>query len=404
MGHPVRLAARLGLFDLKREPTAFLCHVLALAAVLAPLLILYGLKHGVVSTMTRDLAADADIRQIVIKGVGEHPPALLEALRGDPLVGFVAPHPRPINADQIFAKAGLRGAPTLPGTVLGTGPGDPLLAAGMAAPGPDEALLSAGLARDLGVGAGDGVLVIAERSLDGPETAAVPLRVIGVLDAAAWSTQGALLHPETLIALDRWSEGYRVPALGETGRPAPPGGFTYATFRLFAANLDAVAPLAATLTEAGLNVGTKANRIATLQAFDRSLGVVFGIIAAVAGAGYLFSFGANLWANVARKSHELSVLRLQGLSRRATIAFPGAQAIVIAAAGWAVATLFYLAAAALINGALGDGLMVAGEVCRLETEHHLLAAAASLAVALLAAAVAAHRVTAIDPAEGMRHV
>ena len=63
-----------------------------------------------------------------------------------------------------------------------------------------------------------------------------------------------------------------------------------------------------------------------------------------------------------------------------------------------------LEAAALINGALGDGLMVAGEVCRLETEHHLLAAAASLAVALLAAAVAAHRVTAIDPAEGMRHV
>ncbi len=414
-GRLIALAARLGLSDLLRERTAFLCQVFAMAAVLAPLLILYGLKYGLITTLTQGLAADADVRQITIKGVGDYSESLLAELESDPLVGFVAPHPHPINADTFFAVAGERGAPTFHGTILGSGPGDPLLGSGLAPPAPDETVLSAGLARDMNVAAGDRILVLAERNQG--EVATLPVTVVGVLSPAAWPAQGALLHPDSLMAVDRWSEGYLVLALGESGRPLTRP--TIPTFRLFASDIFAVQPLADALTARGINVATQVRRIEALQRLALILDVVFSTIAVVAGLGYLFSFSANLWANVSRKQRDLSILRLQGLDRRAAVAFPAAQALAIGLAGWLVATLLYLLAASLINDtlgqdfarALGEGFLGGaiardrvpdGELALLEAHHHLLALGLCLLVALAAAAAAAKRIMKIDPAEGMR--
>ncbi len=414
-GRLLSLAARLGLSDLLRERTAFLCHVFAMAAVLAPLLILYGLKYGLITTLTQGLAADSDVRQITIKGVGDYPESLLAELQNNPLVGFVSPHPHPINADTFFAVAGQPGAQTFHGTILGTGPGDPLLGPAIAPPGPDEAVLSAGLARNMGVAPGDKILVLAERNQG--EVATLPVTVTGVLEPTRWPGQGALLDPDSLMAVDRWSEGYLVPALGDSGRPL--GQATIPTFRLFAADIFAVQPLAEELTARGINVATQVRRIEALQRLALILDVVFSTIAVVAGLGYLFSFSANLWANVSRKQRDLSILRLQGLNRQAAVAFPAAQALVIGLSGWLVATLLYLLAASLINGmlgpdfarALGEGFL-GGTIARdtvpdsdlsvLELHHHLLALGLCLLVALAAAAAAARRIMKIDPAEGMR--
>lgn len=408
------LAARLALKDLLHERTHFLCQILALAAVLAPLLILYGLKTGVQETLARGLSADADVRQITIRGLANLPEDQLEALRNDPLVGFVAPHPHPINADTFFAVAGRRAARTIQGTILGSGPGDPLLARGMAPPAAGQTYLSAGLARDLGVTAGDKIVLLAERNQG--ETALLPLAILGVLQSADWSASGALLNADDILAVDRWSEGYKVPALGETGRPLEE--MTIPTLRLFAADISSVRPLATKLSDAGLNLRTQVSRIEGLEQLSSMLGVVFATIAGVAGLGYLVSFSASLWANVSRKTAELSILRLQGLSRGASLAFPATQALLIALGGWLGATLLYLFAAWLLNRSLGADFALAlgqgfdaltpgqtvakGDISLLQPYHYVVAALISLAVALLAAATAARRLLRIDPAEGMR--
>ncbi len=408
------LAARLALKDLLHERTNFLCQVLALTAVLAPLLILFGLKTGVLETLARGLSADADVRQITIRGLANLPESELEALRADPLVGFVAPHPHPINADTFFAVAGKRGAETIQGAILGSGPGDPLLGPGGVAPERGETILSAGLARDLGVAAGDNILLVAERNQG--EAALLPLTVLRLLAPADWSTNGALLQADDIMAVDRWSEGYRVPALGENGRPLE--NPTIPTLRLFASDLSAVRPLALRLSQAGLNLRTQVNRIEGLERLSEMLTLVFGTIAGVAGLGYLVAFSASLWANVSRKTQELSILRLQGLSRRASLAFPTAQALVIALGGWMGASLLYLLAAGWLNESLGPDFAQAlgqgfdaltpgqtspeGDISSLRPYHFAVAAVCSLSVALLAAAAAARRVMAIDPAEGMR--
>lgn len=408
------LAARLALKDLLYERTHFLCQILALAAVLAPLLILYGLKTGVLETLARGLSADADVRQITIRGLANLPEDQLEALRNDPLVGFVAPHPHPINADTFFAVAGRRAARTIQGTILGSGPGDPLLPPGATPPAPGQTYLSAGLARDLGVTAGHKIVLLAERNQG--ETALLPLAILGVLQSADWSASGALLNADDILAVDRWSEGYKVPALGETGRPLEE--MTIPTLRLFAADISSVRPLATKLSDAGLNLRTQVSRIEGLEQLSSMLGVVFATIAGVAGLGYLVSFSASLWANVSRKTAELSILRLQGLSRGASLAFPATQALLIALGGWLGATLLYLFAAWLLNRSLGADFALAlgqgfdaltpgqtvakGDISLLQPYHYVVAALISLAVALLAAATAARRLLRIDPAEGMR--
>ncbi len=408
------LAARLAIKDLLHEKTHFLCQVLALTAVLAPLMILFGLKTGVLETLSRGLSADADVRQIIIRGLANLPESELETLRQSPLVGFVAPHPHPINADTFFLVADKRGAETIRGTILGSGPGDPLLPSGEAPPKAGETYLSASLGRDLGATAGSKIMLLAERNQG--ETALLPLTVLGILEPADWAASGALLNASDILDVDRWSEGYLVPSLGETGRNLESP--TIPTLRLFASDLTTVRPLAQMLSEQGLNLNTKVSRIEGLEHLSAMLGVVFATIAGVAGLGYLVAFSASLWANVSRKTMELSILRLQGLSRRASLIFPAAQALLIAFGGWAGATLLYLIAARLLNESLGPDFALAlgqgfdalkpgqtiakGDISLLQPYHFAVAALVSLAVALLAAAAAARRIMGIDPAEGLR--
>ncbi len=332
------LTARLGLADLMRERAAFGCQALALAAVLAPLLLLFGLKYGVVRLMTDELLADAEVREIVIKGGKEHPLSLLDELRRDPHVGFVGPHIAAVNVSLSFAVAGQAVARSADGTVLATGRGDPLLGAA-SPPERGELVLSASLARALDAATGASVIVVPSRKLGGQTTAQpFTFKVAAVLPPTAWQSRGALLYADDLLELHQWAEGYAIPRLGLPGRP-PLANPTVPTFRLYAADLDSVAPLVDFLTARGVDHVARMQRIASLRDFERTLGFVFLVIATVAGTGSALAFGASLWGNVARKQRELGTLRLLGISRRHVVAFPLAQALAVAVAGWLAALL-----------------------------------------------------------------
>lgn len=61
---PKGLVATLAILDLRHEWILTLCMVLAIAAVLAPLLILLGLKYGTIETMRERLIEDPVNREI----------------------------------------------------------------------------------------------------------------------------------------------------------------------------------------------------------------------------------------------------------------------------------------------------------------------------------------------------
>jgi hypothetical protein len=68
------------------------CFILGLAAVLASLLVLFGLKYGLVTSMLTALAEDPENREIKPLGSGHYTAVWFRGMRGRPEVAFVSPH------------------------------------------------------------------------------------------------------------------------------------------------------------------------------------------------------------------------------------------------------------------------------------------------------------------------
>ncbi len=82
------LILRLALADLRHRPVLALCAALGLAAVLAPLVLLAGLRAGVLAGLREGLLADPRATEIVTIANREFAPDLLATLAARPDVGF----------------------------------------------------------------------------------------------------------------------------------------------------------------------------------------------------------------------------------------------------------------------------------------------------------------------------
>ncbi|TCO83696.1 putative ABC transport system permease protein [Plasticicumulans lactativorans] len=395
---------RLAWADYRGEARLSACAVLGLAAVLAPLLVLFGLRFGLVATLTERLLEDPRTRELIPIGSGRYDAAWFEALRARPEVAFVVPRTR-----QIAATADLRAAsgPAVTVELLPSAPGDPLLARyGVTPPAAaQEVVLSRTAADKLGLAAGAEVDAAVGRSRAGrEEIVRTRLRLTAVLPLEGFDRDAAFVPLDLLLAAEDYRDGHAVPTLGWPGSERPAGERVYPGFRLYARDLDAVEPLRAHLVGLGLEVLTQAEAIANVRALSRNLGIVFAVIAGLGAAGYLASAAASSLAAVARKRRDLSLLRLLGLSTRGLLAFPLAQALFTGAFGSAAAFAFYAAAAAGINALFAASRGPGEYLCRLLPLHFAAALAATLAAVLLAALAGGWRATRIEPSEGWREV
>ena len=145
------LFARLAWQDYRCDARLSWCAILALAAVIAPLLVLFGLKFGLVTTLTERLERDPTVREVIPLGGARFNLQSIEALALREDVGFVIPRTR-----QIAATADLQGPrQSLSVEMLPTAEGDPLLD-GLPEPADAHAvLLSQSAAEKLGVAAGE---------------------------------------------------------------------------------------------------------------------------------------------------------------------------------------------------------------------------------------------------------
>lgn len=394
----------LALKDLRHQRTMFLCYALALASVLAPLMVVFSVKTGVVSHLTDALLGDPSNREVAPLGHRSVDADWLETLAVDPTVGFVVPRTRALSATVGLRPEGDSRAAPISVDAIPTAPGDPLLdAAGLAAPEGDRLVLTADAAASLGVAAGDRLDGVVERQLDGRrQHARLVLEVVGVLPRDLVQRRAALVPLDLLVALEDYRDGYAVPDRGWDGAQDARTQRVFAAVRLYAVDLESVAPLVERLAAQGIETRSRLADIAAVRTLDRGLGGLFALIAGLAGAGYLASLGFNLWAGVERKRRDLSVIRLLGISRREVLLFPMLQAVAIALAGMAAAAVVYLATAAVMNRALLEDLFFAGMRAHLEPLDVALGAAATLLGVLAVSAAAGWRAARSDPAEGLR--
>lgn len=401
----LRLVGGLAGRDLFHEWRVSLCLALAIAAVLAPLLVLFGLKSGIVDTLTVRLKSDPRNLEIVWRLNASLEPDWLERLRSNPQVGFAVPSTRTLAATLDLAAAdgiGLQDVDLIP-----TDTGDPLFGVEDAVPqGLGELALTHEAAGKLGVSAGMRVEGVVYRNLHQQrQVLRLPLRVSAVLAESHYSGWGAFVSLPLLQALERYRDGYAVSELGVAdGRSPTSGSSRYARLRLYARSLEAVPGLAESLRTQGYDVSTRSKDIELVKNIDHALSFLFRLIAGVGVAGCVLSLGASLWANVERKRRELALLRLVGIRNRLLAGFPAVQAAGVAAAGIALSFAAYFAAAEAINQTFRMDLGRDEFVCRLLLRDGAIAALLTEVLAVIASLIGVADVLRIEPAESLRQV
>jgi putative ABC transport system permease protein len=400
----MRLVGGLAFDDYRHEWVMSGCSVLALAAVLIPLLVLFGLRYGIIANLLDPLIENPRYREITPITSGHYPPEWFETLRERNDVAFVVPRTRSLAATIRLRMPDSDIGRIIDVELIPSGSGDPVLGDALEAPGGyGEVLISTSVAERLGAVTGARVEGIVSRTRAGEiETVRLPLAVAGVAPPSAFGRDGLFVSRDLIVAVEDFLDGRAVPALEWPGSAARPADRAFAGFRMYARRLEDVATLRADLLEQNIDVRTSIADISLVQTLDRNLGIVYWIIASMAIAGYCLSFATSVWANVDRKRREFSVLRLTGFRTRDIVWFPIVQAAFTAAAAWVLACIAYLAVQALLNGLFAATIGGGEPVCRIRAWHLGLALVLTVAAASLAAAAGGRRVAQLEPSMGLR--
>ncbi len=418
MTHEVRPRLRLLLElagrDLWFDRNVSLCIIASLIAVIAPLLLLFGLKHGVVSQLRDNLLSDPRNLEIKMLGNGDFDQRWIDTLAAQPNTGFVAPLTRSLNTQADLVRDAQRFATD--SEIIPSGLGDPLLQGASIATGAStqitppqqmtEVVLSANAAKKLQVSPGDNVRLVVQRKLDGvDERGQLTVTVIGVLPESRFARPAALVTLDLLIAMENFRDGLKVPVFGnDTGLEITATRQRFARARIYAKSLESVAPLADWLQERNIEVTTRAHEIESVQAIDRVLTLIFSVIAWTAMLGCIASLIGAFLANIDRKRKDLALLRLLGFRRGAVAAYIMAQASLLTGIAFFAGYATYLVGSRVFNQALGANLAEGAFVCHLENSHIALAFVSALFIASLVSGIGGLRAIQIQPAESLRDI
>ena len=383
-----------------------LCFILALMAVLTPLLVLFGLKFGLVDTLAQRLVESPHNREIIGVGSGHYDETWFKTLAARPEVVFVTPNTRRIAASFTSLRNPSTGEQLRAVQMLPSSPGDPLLAMlDIQLTQIDQVILSYLAARKLGVKVGAPVEArLDRRRNDQSENVIVNLKVIGIAPEASLPDEGVFVLLDLLVATEDYRDGIAVPRFNWPGKPPTETARQFARFRLYAKSIYDVMPLRDVLLQSGIEVRTQADEIELMQSLDYNLSRVFWLLATIGSVGFLASLAANLLANVDRQRRELSIIRLLGFPTRSIILFPVTQATLIGCCGGMAAILSYFLVAAVLNRWFASSLQKGELICRLLPVHFFVGLLATLFIAIVASAWAGYRASCIEPAEGIRDV
>ncbi len=379
------------------------CYVLALGTVLGPLLILFGLKFGIVGNMVTQLVEEPRNREIRPVSSGRYDIGWFYEMHKRSDVGFIVPRKRNLAANiQLKSKTAKK---ILDVELIPTAKNDPLLPNIVNSPTDIHWLvLSVSAANKLVVKAGDVIDGSISRKVKGQiQRVHVKLQVHGIASPASFIRDGAFGSLSLLEAMEHYRDGYAVAELEWPGEELKRKDY-YTGFRLFARTIDDVEPLKKWLNEQGIDVRARAHEIGVVKRLDRNLTMVYWAIALTSLIGYVLSLGASLWANVDRKYKELCILRLAGFRTIEIICFPIVQSLITAFLGWVLAIIIFHLAEFTMASLMAEQLEVGQQVCRLLPRHYILALIFTCSSAVIAALLAGVRATKSEPTEGLREL
>ncbi len=159
----VKLALKLSALRLWRGKFAFCCQLFSLAAVMAPLLIILGLKHGILSSMRENLLSNPSALEFWFINE-ELTQEDIETIGKLPETAFILPRLHSLYAQVSLVPEGQPAGREIY-RLEATAPGDPVLVkAGIPAPASGQLVLTASMAQKAGVHSGSKVMLVTSRN------------------------------------------------------------------------------------------------------------------------------------------------------------------------------------------------------------------------------------------------
>ncbi|MDY7220305.1 FtsX-like permease family protein [Denitrificimonas sp. JX-1] len=392
------------MYDLWHDRKVSFCIAASLVAVIAPLLLLFGLKHGVVNQLQEDLLSDPRNLEVKMLASGAYTAEWIEQLQQMPEVGFAIGQTRSLNtqADLVVDKRHfVENAEVIP-----TAAHDPLLNTAMSDLSEGQVILSYSAAQRLKVQVGDSLRMRVLRKLNQiNERGELQLQVVAVLDAARFPRPAAFVNLPLLIALEAFRDGFKLPELGlATGVERHERPISFSKVRLYASSVDDVAPLTDWLAERHIESGSRLAEIESVKAINQVLTLIFLVIAITALVGCIASLIGAFLANIDRKRKDLAVLRLLGFTHLGVGLYVVIQALLITLLAYIAGLGLYFVASELFNQLLVGHQSTSEFSCQITLVHAVIALLFSMFVAVLVSCIGALRAIAIEPAESLREL
>jgi putative ABC transport system permease protein len=400
---PLKVLMSLGLSDLLHDRKVSICIMASIVAVVAPLLLLFGLKFGIVSQLRAELLSDPRNLEIRMLASAKLEPSWFEKMRSAEGVGFVIPLTRSLNTIADLYVDSRRFAENV--ELLPTADKDPLLAGVTIPQGRDEVVLSSSAASRLGVKQGERVQLRVNRLHESrTERAQIEVRVVAILSPESFVRPAVFLTLPLLVDIEDFRDGFYVSGSGvETGAVSQLRTH-FARARIYADKIEHVEALANRLSKEGIETSSRLAEIKSVQSIDQVLGIIFAVIAWIAVLGCAASLIGALMANIDRKRKDLALLRLMGYGKLAMQTYVVMQSAVLTVTGFVVGCVIYVVGSHLFNQMLGEYMKADRFVCRLEPEHFVMALAGALILAMVVAGIGGVVVTKIEPAESLREL
>lgn len=375
---------KLALRHLFFERMMTVCQIAALACIMAPLLLLFSLRFGILTELQHRLMNDPKVLSLTLDMSYRLDHTFFEHLAARPEVGFVVPQITALNAliDLKFPGTVVRVS------VLPTKPGDPVVLSSNISYeqplGEDEAFISYDLAQVRGLKVGDIVTMVVARTQNGVrESVRTSLKIRGIVAERFVNDDCLLLNLDLVNAIDDYRNGFN-PALLSDGSKLNERPRLYAKFRLYAKDLASVIPLYYYLVNQHLNVSSKVREIQNLQAVTHVLNFIYGVIALVSVLGGALALTGLILSALRASKRNFVLLRLMGQGSRGIYGVVMVEGVIIATVGFALALTLYSIGAGIFNTYFGTTLSGA-MISELTLGHMALFYGATLALVLLIA-------------------
>ena len=379
----------------------------SLVAVIAPLLLLFSLKFGIVSQLQTQLLENP--QNLEIKIVGKPQSTLLnqqwfDALNQQPEIKFSIPLARSLNMLADVRKDNNHFINSI--ELIPTQAGDPLI--------PEQrlqqkngAFLTATAAEKLGVKSGQKIQLFFGRKYQGTEQKEqVELLVEGIVEERYFARNAIFLSLPLIMEIENYRDGFQVQdyvAKPTDGAPLVERN-DFASARIYAADLDSVINVAQQLRQQGIETRTQANEIANVKAINKVLSILFLIIAVTSIVGVVLSLSGSFLSNIERKRKEISLLSLFGLVPSEIKLYLIIQAFLLSSLAFASACALYFLGNLTINHLLGENLSSQHFISQLLPVHFISAFVATLIISCVIALFGANQAVKIQPSEVLREI